>query len=147
MFEQFQQSMLMMMKMFGQMQQQQMAGIQQEMARLASLTEEMHKIQSDLARGVAPAPAVAHHNPLPAPDDVPAVNKETANRAQFVFDRIAKMEAENGNDLETSRGHDGPEVGVGPKPPHLTVCPPSGYPISLTPAPPFPRRARFQCDD
>ena len=109
MFEQFQQSMLMMMKMFGQMQQQQMAGIQQEMARLASLTEEMHKIQSDLARGVAPAPAVAHHNPLPAPDDVPAVNEETANQHQFVFDRIAKMEAERQTIWKRLAGMMGPK--------------------------------------
>jgi hypothetical protein len=108
MFEQFQQSMLMMMKMFGQMQQQQMAGIQQEMARLATLTEELHKIQMEVARGVAPA-ALPHHNPLPAPDDVPAVNEETANQHQFVFDRIAKMEAERQTIWKRLAGMMGPK--------------------------------------
>lgn len=95
MFEQFQQSMLMMMKMFGQMQQQQMAGIQQEMSRLATLTEELHNLQAQIAKAVVPAAtALPHHNPLPTPEEVPTVNEESANQHQFVFERMAQMEAE-----------------------------------------------------
>ncbi|MFO0936665.1 MAG: FHA domain-containing protein [Gemmataceae bacterium] len=96
MFEQFQQSMLMMMKMFGQMQQQQMTGIQQEMARLANLTEELTRMQSQIASAVGgggPA-SLPHHNPLPAPEEVPTMSEESAQQHQFVFEKMAQIEAE-----------------------------------------------------
>lgn len=96
-FEQFQQSMLLMMKMFGQMQQQQMAGIQQEMARLSTLTEELQKLQMQIAQSVRPGPAPAalpHHNPLPSPDEVAGVTDETAQQHNFVFERMAAVEEE-----------------------------------------------------
>lgn len=95
MFEQFQQSMLLMMKMFGQMHQQQMAGLQQEMARLATLTEEIGKMQSDIQKAVAPAPAaLPHYNPLPAPEEVAPMSESTAEQHQQIFDKMAKLEAE-----------------------------------------------------
>ena len=111
MFEQFQQSMLMMMKMFGQMQQQQMAGIQQEMARMANLTEELSKMQTQIAQAVGPAPATLPHlNPLPEPEDVPTVNEESAQQHQFVFEKMAQMEAERQSIWKRLAGM------VGPKP-------------------------------
>jgi hypothetical protein len=86
--------MLMMMKMFGQMHQQQMAGLQQEMARLASLTDEIGKMQTEIQKAVVPVAPEPHYNPLPAPDEVPAVNEETADQHQLIFDKMAKLEAE-----------------------------------------------------
>ena len=94
MFEQFQQSMLLMMKMFGQMHQQQMAGLQQEMARLASLTDEIGKMQSAIQKAVVPAAPVPHVNHLPDPDAVPAVNDESAKQHEQIFDKMARLEAE-----------------------------------------------------
>jgi hypothetical protein len=85
--------MLMMMKMFGQMHQQQMMGIQQEMARLSTLTEEISKMQGQIAQSVNPAP-VEHYNPLPDPEAVPGVSEETAGQHQLIFDRISEMESE-----------------------------------------------------
>ena len=49
MFEQFQQSMLLMMQMFGQMHRDQVTRMQQELARIQDLNAELTKLQADVA--------------------------------------------------------------------------------------------------
>jgi hypothetical protein len=71
-----------------------MAGLQQEMARLASLTDEIGKMQSAIQKAVVPAAPVPHVNHLPDPDAVPAVNDESAKQHEQIFDKMARLEAE-----------------------------------------------------
>ncbi len=92
-FDQFQQSMLMMMKMFGQAQQQQIAAMKQEMAKLAALTEEMQKLQTQAGsqpqRSDMPFPGR-----LPNPDNTPVPTEESAKQLGLVFERIAALNSE-----------------------------------------------------
>lgn len=71
MFDQFNQSMAMVLKMFGTMHRDQMGVIREEMDRLNELTRELNTLQAELAKdktrpqakpGSPPRPAVSHPN-------------------------------------------------------------------------------------
>lgn len=64
MFDQFQQSMLSMLSMFGQMHREQMGAMQQELARIQELNTELGKLQEQVAR-LADQPASAADTPPP----------------------------------------------------------------------------------
>ena len=50
MFEQFQQSLLLMMQAFGEMHREQMTALQSELSRIQELNAELGKLQADVAR-------------------------------------------------------------------------------------------------
>src|SRR6185312_14232761 len=54
MFEQFQQTLLMMAQMFGNLQREQMALIRQELEQIQELTRQLHTLQSEGMRPSAP---------------------------------------------------------------------------------------------
>jgi predicted component of type VI protein secretion system len=64
MFDQFQQTMMMMFQMFGTLQQKQMDALRDELDRVQDLTRELQDLQNKLERSAATAPVAA---PQPAP--------------------------------------------------------------------------------
>ena len=70
MFEQFQQTLLMIAQMFGNLQREQMALIRQELEQIRELTRQLHTLQSEGMRQSssplpAPAQAAAPRSPMP----------------------------------------------------------------------------------
>ncbi len=77
MFEQFQQTLLMMAQMFGNLQREQMALIRQELEQIHELTRQLHALQAEGAgRAAMPLPAtpqaVAPSSHLPGRSSKPA---------------------------------------------------------------------------
>jgi len=100
MMEQFQQSMLMMLKMFGELHREQMAQMQSELQRMQELNAEMQRLQSSLSTltpipATRAIPAMSTPTPsLPEPDLVPLVNEETARQHHWVYERMAALQIE-----------------------------------------------------
>ena len=92
MIEQFQSSMTMMIRMFGEMHREQMTSMQGELGRMAELNTEMQRLQSRLttpADGSLPPTHV-----LPDPDLVPLMSEETAGQHNWVYERMAALQVE-----------------------------------------------------
>jgi hypothetical protein len=101
MFAQFQQSLTMMMQMFGQMHREQMGSVQQELARMGEVTTELAKLQTEMlkAREATTPPPVEptepeYVNPLPAPEEVPGMTEETAQQHDLVWQRMNQLNEE-----------------------------------------------------
>jgi Inner membrane component of T3SS, cytoplasmic domain len=97
MFSQFQQSLMMMMQMFGQMQREQTGVIQQELGRLSELNAELVKLQTEMLKSKEQPPeptAPTYENPLPNPDDVPGTTEQTAEQHNWVWERMNKLNEE-----------------------------------------------------
>jgi len=95
MMEQFQSSMMMMMKMFGEMHREQMTSMQGELGRMAELNTEMQRLQAQLT--TMTPPPVAAMKPthiLPDPELVPLMSEESAGRHNWVYERMAVLQAE-----------------------------------------------------
>jgi pSer/pThr/pTyr-binding forkhead associated (FHA) protein len=68
MFEQFQQTLLMMAQMFGNLQREQMGLIRQELEQIQELTRQLHALPSEAARKAAPTmPALPQAPPAAGP--------------------------------------------------------------------------------
>ena len=79
MFEQFQQTLLMMAQMFGNLQREQMTLIRQELEQIQELTRQLHTLQSEgAARAAMPLPATpqagAPSSPMPGRSSKPAAS-------------------------------------------------------------------------
>lgn len=89
MFDQFQQSMLMMLQMFGSLHREQFDVVRNELEELRRINQELHAVNADLARSRAPTgpaatagppattpravpPAAANGSPVPPPAAPPA---------------------------------------------------------------------------
>jgi pSer/pThr/pTyr-binding forkhead associated (FHA) protein len=72
MFDQFQQTVMMMVQMFGAMHKEQMGFIREEMDRVQELTRELHALQAELAKRPQEGPAQAAAQGLAAPVPVSA---------------------------------------------------------------------------
>lgn len=98
MFDQLQQSILLMVQMFGQTQQTQLAAIHEELARIRDLNGELTKMQAEVAR-LAMARAFGGTGDeteldLPALPDTP-VRPDTATAMQdWAFERINTLQRE-----------------------------------------------------
>jgi hypothetical protein len=84
MFEQFQQTLLMMAQMFGNLQREQMALIRQELEQIRELTRQLHTLQSEgAARAAMPLPATAQaaapSSPMPSRSSTPAASAAKAD--------------------------------------------------------------------
>lgn len=84
MFEQFQQTLLMMAQMFGNLQREQMALIRQELEQIQDLTRQLHTLQSEGAgRAAMPLPATpqagAPSPPMPGRNSKPAASAAKAD--------------------------------------------------------------------
>jgi pSer/pThr/pTyr-binding forkhead associated (FHA) protein len=106
-FDQFQQSMLVLVRMFGQMHREQAAATHEELARIQELNAELGKLQAEVARltmaqafGPQPdGPTASDPTPLPheAPPPLPhAGSSETAEEAiqAWVRERIDTLQRE-----------------------------------------------------
>lgn len=93
-FEQFQQVMLKMMTLFGQAHQQQIATLERELKKLATMTEELQRLQSQRSLEPPPATAATAQKPLSDPGQTPEPTAESARLHGFVFDRIAALHDE-----------------------------------------------------
>ena len=95
MMEQFQSSMMMMMKMFGEMHREQMTSMQGELGRMAELNTEMQRLQAQLTT-MTPPPVAAMKptHKLPDPELVPLMSEESAGRHNWVYERMAVLQAE-----------------------------------------------------
>ncbi len=82
MFEQFQQTLLMMAQMFGNLQREQMALIRQELQQIQELTRQLHLLQSERMRpSASPQPASGQAAALSSP--APSLRwKPTASTAK-----------------------------------------------------------------
>lgn len=68
MFEQFQQSLMMMAQMFGNLQKEQMAVIRQELEQIQELTRQLHALPMEAARPASPSlPALPSTSPAGTP--------------------------------------------------------------------------------
>jgi pSer/pThr/pTyr-binding forkhead associated (FHA) protein len=90
-FERFQQSMLMMMKLFGQAHREQIAAMEREMAKLAALTEELQKLQAPAADASDPT---AVRNAIQSSDNTPIPADDSALNKEHIFDRISALHSE-----------------------------------------------------
>ncbi len=105
MFEQFQQSLLVMMQEFGEMHREQMVALQQELSRIQELNVELTKLQADVARLTA-ARAGERRKELPPDqrDTVPlfALPQSTSTQGpdsgaairEWVLERISVLQHE-----------------------------------------------------
>jgi len=105
MFDQFQQTMMMMFQMFGTLQQNQMAALRDELDRVHQLTRELQTLQETLERSASqreavdhpadaasPAPAAGNYIPRSQPRDV-AANGPTHPEPQVLPVPIPAAEA------------------------------------------------------
>jgi hypothetical protein len=84
MFEQFQQTLLMMAQMFGNLQREQMALIRQELEQIQELTRQLHTLQSERMRqSASPLPASPHaaspSSPTPSLSSKPTASAAKAD--------------------------------------------------------------------
>ena len=84
MFEQFQQTLLMMAQMFGSLQREQMALIRQELEQIQELTRQLHTLQSEGMRQSAPPrpaspQAAAPSSPTPSLSWKPTTSADKAD--------------------------------------------------------------------
>lgn len=94
MMEQFQSSMMMMIKMFGEMHREQMTSMQSELSRMAELNGEMQRLQHQLATMTPPPADFKPSHVLPDPSLVPPVSEESAGRHNWVYERMAALQVE-----------------------------------------------------
>ncbi len=87
MLEQFQVSMAKVLTMFGELHREQVSTLQTELARFAELNVEMQKLHAQLA-------PPEHHNPLPDPDTLTPASDETAEKHNWVYERMTALQAE-----------------------------------------------------
>jgi pSer/pThr/pTyr-binding forkhead associated (FHA) protein len=92
MLDQFQSSMMMMMQMFGNMHQEQLSTMQQEVTRLTELTAELQKLQSTAPVPLAIGPSESGR--FPDLQTVSKVNDESAAQHQWMYDRMAALQQE-----------------------------------------------------
>lgn len=117
MFEQFQQSMLVMMQCFGKMHQEQVAALQQELSRIQDLNAELGRLQSEVARltmariadhpGSDPALSVSNRDTVPM-IEFPAVRPQADAGAaiqEWVVDRINALQQERQARWQKLVGH------------------------------------------
>jgi pSer/pThr/pTyr-binding forkhead associated (FHA) protein len=97
MFDQLQNSMLMMMQMFGQAHRDQMAAIREELGRIQELNGELTKLQAEVAR-LAMAQAFGGGDEteldLPALSDIPPRPDTTAAMQDWVVERMNTLQRE-----------------------------------------------------
>ena len=84
MFEQFQQTLLMMAQMFGNLQREQMALIRQELEQIQELTRQLHTLQSvPMRQSASPLPAspqaAAPRSPMPSLSSKPPASAARAD--------------------------------------------------------------------
>jgi FHA domain len=104
MFSQFQQSLTMMMQMFGQMHREQMGAVQQELARMGEVSSELAKLQSEMLKSkeAPPSPSSEPSQPetepyvnhLPTPEDLVGTTEETAQQHDWVWQRMNQLNEE-----------------------------------------------------
>ena len=94
MMEQFQQSMVMVMNMFGQMHREQMDSMQSELARMAELNTEMQKLQAQMADQSNPVIALPQENNPLSQAVNSAVSEESASQHNWVYERITALQKE-----------------------------------------------------
>ncbi|WP_143393114.1 FHA domain-containing protein [Fimbriiglobus ruber] len=92
MIEQFQQSLMTVMQMFGTMHREQMLEMQQELARMASLSGELQDLQARLAGSPGLKPVAT--STLPDPTLLPPVSEATADHHNWVYERMSAVQAE-----------------------------------------------------
>jgi pSer/pThr/pTyr-binding forkhead associated (FHA) protein len=97
MFDQLQNSMLMMMQMFGQAHRDQMAAIREELGRIQELNGELTKLQAEVAR-LAMAQAFGSGDEteldMPALSDTPPRPDTTAAMQDWVVERMNMLQRE-----------------------------------------------------
>ena len=94
MMEQFQQSMVMVMNMFGQMHREQMDSMQSELGRMAELNSEMQKLQAQMADQSNPMIALPQENNPLSQAVYAAVSEESASQHNWVYERITALQQE-----------------------------------------------------
>ena len=94
MMEQFQQSMVMVMNMFGQMHREQMDSMQSELGRMAELNSEMQKLQAQMADPSIPVHTASHENNSPTMTIDSPVSEESAHQHNWVYERITALQQE-----------------------------------------------------
>ena len=94
MMEQFQQSMVMVMNMFGQMHREQMDSMQSELGRMAELNSEMQKLQAQMTDSSIPVLTVSHENNSPLLNIDSSVSDESAHQHNWVYERITALQKE-----------------------------------------------------
>ena len=98
MFEQLQQSMLLMVQMFGQAQREQMAAMREELGRIRELNGELTRLQAEVARlAMAQAFGAADDETeldIPALSDGPPRPDTAAAMQDWVVERINTVQRE-----------------------------------------------------
>ncbi|MGL6073027.1 MAG: FHA domain-containing protein [Fimbriiglobus sp.] len=94
MMEQFQSSMMMMLRMFGEMHREQMSNMQDELARMAELNSEMQRLQLQLAHGSQESLALTPASNLPTPEEMPEADETSAAQHNWVYERMAALQVE-----------------------------------------------------
>jgi pSer/pThr/pTyr-binding forkhead associated (FHA) protein len=132
MFDQFHESMVMMVEMFGDMQRDQMGMIRQEVDRLHEISDELKELQEELGKHPAPSPVQAaavkpRTEDVPAPPDIQVTENLPAKSVKA--STVAKN-APKGSEAEGPRvAPPGEGTAAPPKP--VTV----GESATATPAP------------
>jgi pSer/pThr/pTyr-binding forkhead associated (FHA) protein len=107
MFDQFQQSLLLMMQVFGRMHREQVAALQQELSRIHELNAELGKLQAEVAR-LTMARVTSKRRPSPPPpssqdDTAPMIELPAASQPSDSSAAIQNWVVERINVLQQER--------------------------------------------
>lgn len=97
MFSQFQQSLVLMVQLFGCLAKDQMQSMQRELSRIQELNDELAQLQHEVARRAAEAsgpPRNASWLPSPAQTPLPERPQDAASLQHWILDRINSLQKE-----------------------------------------------------